>query len=250
MRNALTIAGAALILFQPANAQDTAAQSELSALEAKLQMVVSTLSNQTTIHDVNAALGTRKEGWVQEPCRIGYCLHTFGGNGGTLVPFGFRLELASRTWLVEGDGPMDWRGKPPWGTDEGSFAFMLDDDGAAKNLCLSLDSWDKALSNSGWSKLQPFRLSHKVEVGESWELPLGDKPELDFPISGYVTKRGNTYLALSSAGSDREYAMLSAKDLRTFLAFDNHCMRVVTVGERMDRAAYEIANGLPSSDGD
>ena len=230
------------------------AQVEFDALQGKLQSFASQFGLTTEIEDVKAALGT-KEWSVDQPC-ANMCSRYFDTDGGAKVPFFAYLEQDSFTF-----DSSNYHYDRPFKADEAHFELVLDDKAPA-DICFSQTSWNDALTKAGWEPVKPFTLAEQVDVAVAgtnnrYGFP-GKTKSVAVTMAGYVTRRGDTYLALSAAnGGEHALGTIFAASDVAKLAAPGSCLRVVDVGGPFEAAdthnrrhapyekeAYDAAQGI------
>ena len=216
----------------------TAAPTEFTQLQAKAQAFVSTVSTQTQIGQVQAALDTN-EGSVDQPCGR-MCTRDFEVAGGKAVPFTAML-LQYTSQLTAANYHYD----RPFVAEE--VLFELDIAATAPaDACFSEAEWNTTLVQAGWEPLKPYTTTIKVEVTEDKSVLARDDDSsahlVDVPVHGFVTKRGDRYLTLSPiAASYWNTALILAADLQTAEA-QGDCLKTVIDDRHIAKKIYEGVN--------
>ena len=226
-----------------ATATPDAAQTEFGQLQSKVQAFVSTLTTQTQIGQVQAALNTN-EGTVDQPCGK-MCSRNFAVAGGKTVPFGATL-LQYTGKLNAGNYHYD----RPFEAEE--VLFELDIAAAAPHdACFSQTAWNIALTQAGWEPLKPYDTTIKVHVTDDKEA-LGRDDEtsarvVDVPVHGFATRRGDRYLVLAPiTASYWNTSLLLGSDLQTAQA-QADCLRTVITDRHLAKKSYEAATPKPAA---
>ena len=236
---------AAMIAASPALAPTMAmAQAadpamEFGQLQNKAQAFVSTVSTQTSIGDVQGALGTN-QGTVDQPCGA-VCSRIFQVAGGKALPFSATLFQYSRTQNVS-----TYHYDHPFVPEES--LFELDVAGNMDNtVCFSQASWNATLTQAGWEPLKPYDTTIPVKVTDDKSaFDRNDETNsriVDVPVHGFATRRGDRYLTLTPiAGSFWNTALLLGPDLQSAEAMGN-CLRIVITDRHVAKKGYDLSVG-------
>ena len=229
------------LMLAAAIATDTTA-AELDQLQAKTQAFVSTITTQTGIGQVQAALNTN-EGSVDQPCGR-MCTRDFDVAGGKAVPFGATL-LQYTSQLTAANYHYD----RPFVAEE--VLFELDIAATAPaGACFSQAAWNTALVQAGWEPLKPYDQVIKVKVIDDKDaLARNDDSTarvVELHVHGFATKRGDRYLTLTpTTGSYWNTGLLLGADLQATRAQDD-CLRTVIDDRHVAKRSYEAAVKQPS----
>ncbi len=229
------VAAIAILVASPVPAAPDAVRTELGQLQSRAQALVSTVTTQTQIQDVQTALGT-SEGSVDQSCRS-ICSRTFQGGGGKAVPFATLVLQYSAKQNIN-----TYHYDRPFEPEEVLVELDIADT-AASDACFSQDSWNAALTRAGWEPLKPFDEVLKVKVTD-------DKDAFDknddstarleaIHVHGFATRRGDRYLTLSPiVASYWNAGLVLAPALQADLARGD-CLRTVITDRRMAKRGYE-----------
>ena len=233
------IAASAAMAPTMAMAQAAGPTAELGQLQDKAQAFVSTVSTQTDIGNVQAALGT-DQGTVDQPCGA-VCSRIFQVGGGKTLPFSATLFQYSRSQNIN-----TYHFDRPFVPEE--VLFELDVAGNADNtVCFSEASWNAALTRAGWEPLRPYDTTIPVKVTDDKDaFDRNDEAAahvVDVPVHGFATRRGDRYLTLTPiAGSFWNTALLLGPDLQSAEAM-GHCLRIVITDRHVAKKGYDLSVG-------
>lgn len=214
-----------------------AAPGELTQLQARAQAFVSTLSTQTQIGQVQAALDT-DEGSVNQPCGR-MCTRDFEVAGGKAVPFGATL-LQYTSQLTAANYHYD----RPFVAEEVLFELDIATT-APDTACFSQAAWNTALTAAGWEALKPYDQMIKVKVTDDKDAFARNDDSaarvVEVHVHGFATRRADRYLTLSpTTGSYWNTSLLLGSDLQAAEAQDG-CLRTVIDDRHVAKRAYDAA---------